>query len=218
VVERKGKGVVRSPIPAQIASYQRLLRNELPTAVKNELVVLIEKEISPMEERIRCQLPEIVRIVQRRLFQMFQETDQPEGSTNAQDPPHTGIAEKLSNSDDSNNSNNNNNNNNSSSSSSGNGWNETFPDHQYAMGLAAMDDQLAAYWPGPPDHLAFEDFDQFNFMPRNPQFTASERASDSGYQSTHNSAALVSSKHLGTQDNTADGNSSPETLSDRADF
>jgi hypothetical protein len=83
-MENKGKGILHSPMSAKLAQYEQLLCNELPLAVKQELVVQIEKEICPLEERIRNRLPEIVRIVQRRLFQTIQESQDPPSS-----PPHS---------------------------------------------------------------------------------------------------------------------------------
>lgn len=167
-METKGKEPLNSPTSAQIAPFERLLRNELPAAVKQELVVLIEKEIFPMEERIRSQLPEIVRIVQRRLFQMFEE--------NAQEREHPADSNLASNIGE------------HGDSSSANGYSLN---DSVAWELAASDDQLAAFWPGPYNEVALSDFDPSDFTFEDPP-TTSRGVSDSGYCSTQYSSNLAS--------------------------
>lgn len=205
-MERKGKEIDHSPIPVQVASYQQLSRNELPTAVRNELVVLIEQEISPLEERLRSQLPEVVRIIQRKLFQLFQESDQADAATCAQhdQQPDT------------------------SDGTGANQWNERFPDQQpwngvfsdqqYTMGLASIDNEFAAFWPSPLNDSAIDDYNQFDFVPQTLQSSAFERSPDSGYQSIQLRAALEPNTSQSIQGNTAEVNLCPKTLCDRGSY
>jgi hypothetical protein len=95
-MDYKGKEVIRSPKSAQFESYERMLRDELPAGVKRELIGLIEKEMPPMEERIRCQLPEIVRIVHRNLFQVFRKNCTSADSMDIQETLDTEVAENSS--------------------------------------------------------------------------------------------------------------------------
>jgi len=60
------------PASAELAQYQRYLRDELPARVREELVVAVESELEPVEEPLRARLPDIVRIVHRELVQSFQ--------------------------------------------------------------------------------------------------------------------------------------------------
>jgi hypothetical protein len=47
------------------------LRRELPPAVRRELEIAVEKEFSPLEERLKSQLINIVRDLQLQLFQSY---------------------------------------------------------------------------------------------------------------------------------------------------
>ncbi|KAF2106959.1 hypothetical protein BDV96DRAFT_311431 [Lophiotrema nucula] len=55
----------------EIARYEQFLRRELPTAVRRELEVAVDEEYTPMEERLKSRLIEIVRDVQLQLFRSY---------------------------------------------------------------------------------------------------------------------------------------------------
>lgn len=55
----------------EVARYEQFLRRELPAAVRRELEVAAEAELTPMEERLKSRLIDIVRDVQLQLFQAY---------------------------------------------------------------------------------------------------------------------------------------------------
>jgi len=55
----------------ELAQYEQYLRRELPPAVRRELEIAVEKEFSPLEERLKSQLINIVRDLQLQLFQSY---------------------------------------------------------------------------------------------------------------------------------------------------
>lgn len=55
----------------ELAQYEQYLRRELPPAVRRELEIAVKKEFSPLEERLKSQLINIVRDLQLQLFQSY---------------------------------------------------------------------------------------------------------------------------------------------------
>jgi hypothetical protein len=55
-----------------ILRYQHFIQDQLPKRVRQELILAVERELEPVEERLRNQLHEIVRIVHREFLQSFQ--------------------------------------------------------------------------------------------------------------------------------------------------
>jgi len=66
-----------SPRSAAFAQYEAYLSRELPRNVLQELEVAMERELGPIEERLKSKLETIVRSCQERLFRTYQETFQP---------------------------------------------------------------------------------------------------------------------------------------------
>ncbi|KAF2477623.1 uncharacterized protein BDR25DRAFT_2571 [Lindgomyces ingoldianus] len=82
------------PISNELERYEHFLRRELPPAVRRELEIAVEKEFSPLEERLKCQLIEIVRDLQLRLFQSYtQSRDAPVGTHEEKAVPNSSDTE-----------------------------------------------------------------------------------------------------------------------------
>ncbi|KKY37605.1 hypothetical protein UCDDA912_g02360 [Diaporthe ampelina] len=56
---------------SDLARYEEFLRRELPRRVRGELELRIDQELTPVEERLKRQLVDIVRDMQQRLFADF---------------------------------------------------------------------------------------------------------------------------------------------------
>jgi hypothetical protein len=62
-----------SPTSGSFARYEAYLSRELPRSVRRELEIAMERELGPIEERLKSQLEIIVRNCQERLFKMYQD-------------------------------------------------------------------------------------------------------------------------------------------------
>lgn len=58
--------------PDAFARYEEFLSQELPRRVRRHLEVLVDRALEPLEEELRNQLVNIVRVSQRELFQSYQ--------------------------------------------------------------------------------------------------------------------------------------------------
>jgi hypothetical protein len=55
----------------ELSRYEQYLRRELPPAVRRELELALDRNLEPLEERLKAQLIEIVRDLQLQLFQSY---------------------------------------------------------------------------------------------------------------------------------------------------
>ncbi|KAF2095586.1 hypothetical protein NA57DRAFT_59575 [Rhizodiscina lignyota] len=143
---------------AEYGHYEQFLRSELPARVRQELINEIEKELDPVEERLKSRLPEIVRLMQRKLFEAYRRPREPEenlGIRHAADlitQQSSDIAFNFATND------------------------------QIAFDIAASDDQLAPFFPTPFAEFvsSFETSDDLMLFPHEVEQQA---FSDSAYYS-----------------------------------
>jgi hypothetical protein len=64
--------------------YQLFVQDQMPRQVRQQLIAAVERELEPVEERLRIQLPNIVRIVHREMLQAFLQSLQSNAPTIAQ--------------------------------------------------------------------------------------------------------------------------------------
>lgn len=123
--DSKGKGRQDSPSSAEFSRYEQFLRSELPSRVRQELIREIEKELDPVEEKLKSKLPEIVRLVHKTLFEMYQGSKSDEQRSNNLGPADV-PSQHLS---------------------------ENYDDHHiidpFGWEIAAADDHLAPFFPTP---------------------------------------------------------------------
>jgi len=116
----------------------------------------VETELDPVEERVKSQLPDIVRIVQRELFQFYQKSRISPGETSNEATPTNSTQPELISRND-----------------------HELHEH-YAFQLAAADDRLAPFWEEPLLDFPTSAFDESNFI--TPSFSSIVKdPADSGY-------------------------------------
>lgn len=68
----KGKAVSSEDLGSN--SFEEFLRYELPAQLRQELAIEIQRNMDlPLEEELRGRLPEIIQLVQQRLYQVYTE-------------------------------------------------------------------------------------------------------------------------------------------------
>jgi hypothetical protein len=141
------------------------------------LVVQVERDLGNLEEELRNRLPEIVRTVHRGLFQLFNETRSPSsGSQPTVGPGLVGV--------------------NNASNQAG------FHD-DFTFDIAAADDQLAAYWPGPFGDINLQSYDDTDSMFGLSLGMMQNETSDSGYHSVAPSSGLDLARKPNEEDSNA---------------
>lgn len=156
--DEKGKGRQYSPMSAEFAHYEQFLRSELPSRVRQEIVNEIEKELDPVEEKLKSKLPEIVRLVQRTLFETY-----PGSHSEGRSSSDLEVA-------------------NSSGHSGLESYNDSGANDQIALEIAAADDQLAPFFPTPfADFMA--SFDPNDMLMEPPNLYDTQSQGDPGYYS-----------------------------------
>jgi hypothetical protein len=149
--------------------------------VRQELVVAVERELEPVEERLRIQLPDIVRVVHRQLLQTFQQLRTPPDSVTApgvsdHPQPPAITAEQAQDGLE-----------------------------PLAFQLTAEDDQLGPFWNDAFVISTFAGIDAFSFQDQLLYPLSGSDASDPGYRTMSNSAAALVSdtssaeNYLGTK-------------------
>jgi len=166
--ENRDNGNKESSTSTEFAAYEHFLRNELPSRVREEVIVAVERELEPVEERLRIQLPGIVSIVHRELFQFFQQSRQSTQHSDAVDLPQNSLE-------------------------SAPGTQSQVPFGDLALQLLAADDQLGTIWDPSFCSTSFANFDEPFSLPE-PTFPNNEDGwSDPGYGTMPHSATAAES-------------------------